>query len=364
MNRYSESEAAPRAFARRSRRSGFSLIELLIAMVVFLIVAGAAFSLFREHAPLFTQQQNLVALNFGLRNAITQMQIDVSNAGAGYFAGADIPAWPVGVAITPAPASACFNATNYTYAAGCFDTLSIVAVDTTVPPAHPSTSMGGCVLTTDTSLYATPISGTLPGYASNFSAGDQVLLINASGSQMTSAMLTAVNGSTNPVLLQHVPTNSDGTNTAANDPLGITTTANNKLGVQYCPTDWVLRIDKRGIRYYVDAATDPKNPKLMRSVNNAVPGDVIAEQIIGFKVGVSIWNNTNTDFSGQDIYTYNYVGDMSQIRSVRISLIGRTTPSSYPNYAYRNTFDKGPYEVEPVSVVINPRNLSMKDTTG
>ena len=55
---------------------------------------------------------------------------------------------------------------------------------------------------------------------------------------------------------------------------------------------------------------------------------------------------------------------MSQIRSVRISLIGRTTPSSYPNYAYRNTFDKGPYEVEPVSVVINPRNLSMKDTTG
>src|SRR5271166_4108091 len=78
---------------------GFSLLELLVAMVIFLIVGGAAFTLFMRQQPFANQQLNQVGLSIGMRNAMTQLQNDLVNAGAGQFAGANIPSWPVGVAI-------------------------------------------------------------------------------------------------------------------------------------------------------------------------------------------------------------------------------------------------------------------------
>jgi hypothetical protein len=49
------------------------------------------------------------------------------------------------------------------------------------------------------------------------------------------------------------------------------------------------------------------------------------------------------------------------IRSVRTSLIGRTTPNYSSQYTYRNTFDGGPYQVQGTAIVVNPRNMSMND---
>src|SRR4051812_30541885 len=56
------------------RSAGFSLLELLVAMAVFMVIGGAAMQAFRVHVPLFTAQQNQSALNFTLRNAAAQMQ--------------------------------------------------------------------------------------------------------------------------------------------------------------------------------------------------------------------------------------------------------------------------------------------------
>jgi len=42
-------------------------------------------------------------------------------------------------------------------------------------------------------------------------------------------------------------------------------------------------------------------------------------------------------------------------------LIGRTNPSGNVDEKFRNTFDQGPYKIQALSVVINPRNLSMND---
>jgi hypothetical protein len=58
---------------------------------------------------------------------------------------------------------------------------------------------------------------------------------------------------------------------------------------------------------------------------------------------------------GSDPYNY------TRVRSVRVSLIGRTTPSTDPTYTFRNTFDGRPYQIQGASVVVNPRNVSMKD---
>ncbi|HET9281461.1 MAG TPA: prepilin-type N-terminal cleavage/methylation domain-containing protein, partial [Candidatus Angelobacter sp.] len=71
--------------------TGFSLIELMVAMLIFLVIGGAAVALVKKHVPIFTSQQNQTGLNISMRNAVAQMQIDVVNAGTGYYQGVNIP---------------------------------------------------------------------------------------------------------------------------------------------------------------------------------------------------------------------------------------------------------------------------------
>jgi len=117
--------------------------------------------------------------------------------------------------------------------------------------------------------------------------------------------------------------------------------------------------------YSVDV-TNAQDPKLIRSQGGNQ--DTIAEQIIGFKVGAATWNpNVSADYPTYSFYSQNalaasppgYASDYEQIRSVRVTLIGRTNPNPDPTYTFRNTFDGGPYQVQSATVVINPRNITM-----
>jgi hypothetical protein len=100
-------------------------------------------------------------------------------------------------------------------------------------------------------------------------------------------------------------------------------------------------------------------------------GDVVAEQIIGFRVGASIrhasidqpysFNVNGPTISSGCTQNCGYSGDWTEIRSVRVSLIGRTTPNQDGADQFRNSFDNGPYRIQGISVTINPRNLSMND---
>lgn len=342
---------------RRLRRTaGFSLIELLAAMAVFLIVGGAAVSLVKKHVPIFTSQQNQTGMNIAMRNAVAQMQIDVVNAGTGYYQGVNIPAWPIGITIVnSSPGTGCFNNTTQTYGQTCFDTLNVIAVDQSTPPSNPQDIGANCVSTTSSSLFITPIgTTTLTQLAADFHSGDQVLLVKSDGSQMSSTVLTSDGQVTGgKVKLAHNPTGADGTNTTANDPLALTNAADsNKLGTQFCNTDWVLKLAP--ITYKVDAS-NPANPQLVRIQGGQI--NVIAEQIIGFKVGASTWNGTSDTTYVFDSSKYSY--DWALIRSIRVSMIGRTAPDW--SSTFRNSFDGGAYKIESVSVVINPRNLSMND---
>jgi hypothetical protein len=62
-------------------------------------------------------------------------------------------------------------------------------------------------------------------------------------------------------------------------------------------------------------------------------------------------------------YDFNF----NEIRSVRISLIGRTPPSIYTNSnvnsttMFTNSFDGQSYKIQALSIIVNPRNLSMND---
>lgn len=381
---------------RRSTAHGFTLIELMIAITVFLVIGAAALSLFKQHASLFSDQQYQIGLNVSLRNALAQMENDVVNAGTGWYNAANsVASWPVGVKIVnnTAGGATCHPAGTATYLAACFDTLSLIVPDPTTPPGQVYVAPGtaGCATPASTgttgsgtsTMVIAPIAPTTQAQLlSGFTAGSQVIFIHVgtSGTLMTTAILTASSASGGNVLLTYGATKSDGTNSnAANDPLNLTTTANvdpalvsTTLTNSFCSgTDWVVKIAP--ITYWVDTTT-ATNPTLTRTENGI--NNPIASQIIGFKLGASTVVLNGTAVAGSSgAYCYNaasstspcYDNQFDQIRSIRISLIGRTPPNIYTNSnvnsatLFTNAFDGQSYKIQALSIIVNPRNLSMND---
>jgi prepilin-type N-terminal cleavage/methylation domain-containing protein len=361
--------------------AGFTLIELMVAMLIFLIVGGAAVSLIKKHVPLFTSEQNQAGMNVGVRNAVAQMQMDVVNAGSGFYPGANMPFFPVGITIANSGTTGCFNTTTFAYTT-CFDRLNVITADDTIPPAHPSGDATGTaqVDTTTGTLYLTfpgvtpaPTAANLTNWATNvFTLGKELLLIqggtdfNNSNPRMTTVILSSAVGtvSGSSIRVNFTPTLGGGVPATLPDPMGIITTGDtDQLTNSFDPAqDYAIRLS--AITYGVDAS-DPTNPKLVRvpyGTPLAGAQNVIAEQIIGFKVGA--WNTfTNT-------YVYDstlakpptaagYGSDWTSIKAVRIDLTARTPVRDDPTNKFTNTLDGGPYQVQKISVVINPRNLSM-----
>jgi prepilin-type N-terminal cleavage/methylation domain-containing protein len=349
---------------RRSGSAGFTMIEMLVAVGLFVIIGGAAISLFKQHAPLFTQQQALTGLNVTMRNAMAQMQMDVVNAGSGYYPGTNFPDWPIGITINNNVAgSSCYNSTTKTYTANCFDTLNVIAMDPATPPSHPSGNALGTTqpLSTSSPIYAiptVPTTANATALAANFKSGDEILLVNVDGTQLTTVILTS-NGTVSgtAVQLNFTPTNGQGVNTS--DPVYIAAdNASGKLSSTFNTTDWLMKLAP--VTYTVDA-TDPTNPKLTRKQGSAA-ADVIAEQIIGFKVGATVVNpltNAASDDYGFD--TSLYSKRFATIRAVQLSLIGRTAPNAVGGSNFTNNFDGGNYQIQSISLTVNPRNLSMRD---
>jgi len=381
---------------------GFSLLELLVAMAVFLTISSVSFTLFSRHQALLSEEQLTVGLNIGLRNALSQIQLDVVNAGDGLILGTNVPAWPVGVTITntnPTPAQ-CYSAATFnsagailtipTYTALCFDQLNVIVADPNTPAIHPCATTG-CTISTSTGTTATgqvpavinPATGvqfTTSQLASQFKVGDQILFVQScsggghtagsSGCTFTTAVLSAQGGTdtTSPgcaagcVTLTFNSTETGGGNTSTNDPFGMTTNAPAVLlSDQYGPNDYIVRL--LPITYYVNAgnidSSNNPDPQLMRT--QAGTSNVLMDQVIGFKVGAALWNNTNTSTFqyNYDASTYSTPYQFNLVRSVRVSIIGRTEPNG--TIPYRNPFDNGPYQIRGNSVIVDPRNLTMNN---
>jgi len=123
--------------------------------------------------------------------------------------------------------------------------------------------------------------------------------------------------------------------------------------------------------------SNPSDPQLDRCIGScAVSKTVLADQIIGFKVGAAYFDPASSDTCGDnsstsvDTTTYYYDNNdappagcqnkFTDIRAVQISLIGRTNPTDATTADnYHNGFDGGPYQIEALSAIINPRNMTM-----
>ena len=339
--------------ARSSKAFGFTLIELVVAMSIFLIIGGAAMMLFKQHANLFTTQQGEVGLNMTLRNALQQIQTDAVQAGNGFFIGGatNIANTPIGVTVT----------NN----AGAFDALTLIQAGTAAVPLAGSS----CILTTSGSATLSAGYGVT---ASQFSSG-QVLFMNYNGNQMTVAKLTgATAGSGGTVNITYSPTNANGTNSSANDPFGLTLTVPpatdpDQLTDQFCPAtgDYVVALS------YVKYSVNGSNQLVRTTAATVVNPDIIADNIIGFKVGAATYG-TGSGTTSSPSYSFNasnattatpagYNNQFTMIRSIRVSLIGRTQPGQFTGSDFRNSYDGGQYRIQALSLVINPRNLSMND---
>jgi type II secretory pathway pseudopilin PulG len=380
---------------RKSSATGFTLVEFMVAMAMFVLISSSVLVLFAKQAPYFARQQNLVGVNIAIQNAVSQMQLDLANAGTGYYPGDLIASSPIGVTIVnqPSGAGACNVAATFTYTAACFDTLNILTLNANIPPVHPTDATGGTASTICSSINSSPfyiqpnhiagqtLAQDLTSTAAEFHTGDQLLLITTGGATHSITGPTGGNSATassgtlvNSFVLTGAPTK--GANYVSlpftappagtkytGDSLNISDSASTNLATGFCAADWVMKLEPT--TYQIDVS-NPQDPKLTRTQNGNT--DTIAEQIIGFKVGAATWNSVlNTSTLTYSFYAPNastatpagYGKDFELVRSVRVTMIGRTNPNPDPSYTFRNTFDGGPYQVLDASVVINPRNMTM-----
>ena len=416
---------------RRSPRSqmGFSLLELIIAMAVFVTVSGAAFSIFGQHATAANEQQTLSAVNIGLRNAMTQMEMDLSGAGGNLLSGVNnAPAFYFSVIINnniPGTATACAptSAWGYPVNSACFDSVTALSPNNSL--VKPCATAGGThapvldIITTAPNLSAattvtaddpnTPgVAATQTADASCYKNGDELLFLMTGTSSPSTC---DVGGNTFNFCMNVVKLTADATVSAgaiqlttnasgatSSDPLGL---VNRPGGTTYFPMTlhnnfpvgaYIVNLGtgSNAITYSVMAnpanANDPQLVRCQGTSCTSGNAQVVADQIIGFKVGASIWNFASTNATEIANYIYNASNycsdqvagtncmatpmpasdpyDFTLIRAVRVSVVARTPPRIDARLGLiKNGFDNGPYLVQQASTVVDLRNLSNVDTS-
>ena len=403
---------------------GFTLFELMVAMAVFLVVAAAAFSLFNKHLSVITQQQNLSSVNIGLRNAMSQLELDLAAAGPNLFSSVQQsgnPAAPfsLGVIIhnnTPATLGGCAPNANWSYptSKACFDSLTLINIKPCGAGNAPVLQIDDPGNSTE-SLSASSIiwgndfnpGANLANDISCYKAGDEILVVQPSngvpltcdnGGQFNYCMAVVtltkdaqVSGS--KIQLQHNPTG------AGSDPLGVLFNGlavnnynnANGLGVGYSNGAFIVNLGtgSNDITYAVlPSAADPTNTQLLRCVGTsctAANSQILTDQVIGFKAGAILWDNAKANATDDANFFYdasayctdaipgadcslspppaNDPYDFSLIRAVRLSIVARTTPNADVSALnkLKNGFDGGPYLVQQGSVSVDLRSITNSD---
>jgi prepilin-type N-terminal cleavage/methylation domain-containing protein len=371
MKKHRQSANALPIAALRQRSAGFSLIELMVAMTIFLIVGGAAVNLISKHEALFTSSQNQTGVNISLRNAVAQIQTDVVNAGSGYYPGSSMPFWPVGITTKMAATPNCnTQAAPVVYVQTCFDQLTVLTADPSMPSAQPSADQAGTLAFTIASpdLYLTfpttpaPTPAMLTLWAATFAPGNEILLVTGNNSNPIMAPLViqsqggavgaVVTGTTLHLLVTPASPGSpdplgiyDNNLSDANQFAAVGTAAS---GTTFGPAkDYAIRLD--ATVYFVNNSN-----QLIRQVGIAAgaPQDAIAENVVGFNL---------QEFANGGWTTLTSGADWTKIRAVYAQIVLRAPSQSNVGSGYKNSYDQGAYQVQGMSMVINPRNLSMNN---
>lgn len=286
--------------------SGFTLVELLIALAMLAGVTAAIFSLYNMQHRVTHIEEDVVDVQQNVRTGMDSILSDLKAAGFGNF----IP--PLGS--YPSPIDSSSTATSLTINAASA-TGAAVRIDFGIPPTLTTNVAAGTPITF--SLSSAPVSST--ANASVFSVGDTVKIINTADKSQpanTSFTVSAVN--TPAGTIQLTPAASIGTVTFVNgyiiardDAPG---TYPNPNTIHYC----VGPAAGCGSGAVSATACPAQQNCLLRIVNNN-PGDtsVVATDIqnLNFRF---ILDNTTSEASAIAN------SDYPNIRAVRINITGQT----------------------------------------
>lgn len=427
------------------KNTGFTLVELMVTMAIFTIVAGIAFSLFGQNVAVATRQQNLSGVNIGMRNAMAQLEVDLAGAGPNVLSTV-AQNFSLGVVIqnnVPGAAGITACAVNnvtwsYPVPSACFDSLAILSPKPCGGAGCPSTGYVPVLqindLTDDLSATATinagdpNINDSLATDATFFTKGDEILVLlptntaskqncpqNSSATSQSPYCMTVVTLTSNAsvaggnIVLKHTLTGTNGLpvscpGASCTDPLGLIYSSAH--GSNYAPAlmpafsqgAFIINLGTGANDIWYSVQTNPANasdPQLMRCLGGpctSATGQPLTDQVIGFKAGATLWGNNPTNQADLGSYFYNAANycdgaieltfglpptyancttqpppnndpyDYTLVRSVRISMVARTTPGTDPAAAkMSNGFDGGHYLIQQASIVVDLRGMSNAD---
>jgi|GEM_PF-1032410 len=288
---------------RRHLEAGFSLIEVMAALVILSIALTAVFATFISQQKSFTIQNRVAEMQANLRQAVEYISRDIRLAGYGIPGNVSMPAGTVAVGVTPMrwlyPSD---NATgpDQLYLLYRFD------MDANQPPTLLSADMG-------------TVSATISvNSITSFNNGDLILVTD---NAISTADLFKITAAPNGTTLPHDTNGYNASSLHPTFPAG---------GYIVSPAAMVAKA--RFVRYFIDSTTDPSHPTLMVDRMTGASPQPVADDIEDMQVQYNMdtdgngaletvgVNNPATGNSGVTGIALN----PSQIRQVRLLFIARS----------------------------------------
>jgi len=271
----------------RHSDAGFSLIEVMSALVILAIAMTAVFATFISQQKSFTTQSRVAEMQQNLRQAVEYMSRDIRMAGYGIPDNVIIP--------------------NNIIATGVTSIRSLYPKDNTVGPDQIYILYLFDMDTNQRSTWNTALMASGAG---------TVTVDNTDGFFPTTGELVIVTDGINAQLFQSVSKTATALNFGGGVYQG---TANNTYGLGPPPSTVAKA---RFARYYIDNTTDPAHPTLMVDRMGGAAAQPVADDIEDMQL------TYGTDLNGNDVIDSGEwtptPANLSQIRQVRLQFIART----------------------------------------
>jgi type IV pilus assembly protein PilW len=275
----------------RFSEAGFTLIEVMTAMVILGIAMTAAYATFQFQHASFTVQNRVAEAQQNLRATLEIMTRDIRMAGYGIPQAINLPP-----GLLPSGDNTIKNirTLNRTTGADEIYILYMYDMDSSLPPTDAPLGMGSYA----NSLNVTSTAG--------FARGDLVLIRNDQ-----SADMFEVTGTPSPTTLDF--------------DVGMSTNQYNSLTAHtpfpvsgYAGGDTVSRA--RFVRYFIDT-TDPEHPTLMLDMMTGT-AQPLADDIEDMQIQYGL--DTDGDFVVDTVVNAPTAAQISQVKQVRLFLSART----------------------------------------
>jgi prepilin-type N-terminal cleavage/methylation domain-containing protein len=300
-------------------RGGFTLIEIIFALVILSIALAAVFSTFNSQQKSYVVQNAVAQMQESVRGGMLYMEDDLRNAASIPSLNLSLPPELFGGSVPVSLVSGLGVADGGANGPDGIFVVSLQSGQTTLA------SEAGVSVGVSDSLDVTSVE--------DWQVGDIALVYNDTIASF--CFITGVQES--PTRLTH---NSGSSSAGIFDDYN-----NNKLGTSYSAGTSVSRIRYSG--YSIDSST-PEHPRLIRTyLDNTAhfTFDIVADDIEDMQVRLGVYDNVTGIITWRDGSHFTTTpSDLAKVRQMRIQLIGRTSIAdpSWDEGPYYNRDDEGP----------------------